>query len=149
MRFLMPFQLSTRGRYGVRAVSRLALDFEQGPQSIKHIASEESIPLRYLEQIMNQLRKEGIVTSIRGRLGGYKLSGPPSSFTIARVIESLEGEILVVHCLDAEDDTCERSHSCTSQKLWEHLNDRIIAFLNSVTLQDLVNVNSGNLPEFS
>ena len=80
----MPFQLSTRGRYGVRAVSRLALDYEQGPQSIKHIASEESIPLRYLEQIMNQLRKEGIVTSIRGRLGGYQLNGPPSSFTIAR-----------------------------------------------------------------
>jgi Rrf2 family protein len=140
----MPFQLSTRGRYGVRAVSRLALDYMKGPQSIRYISSEEQIPLRYLEQIMNQLRREGIVNSVRGRMGGYILSGPPRSFTIARIVESLEGDVRVVHCLDPETDSCNRAETCTSKKLWEHLNTQIIEYLSSVTLQDLVDIKQGS-----
>ena len=134
----MPFQLSTKGRYGVRAVSHLALVYDKGAISLRELASEEQIPLRYLEQIMNRLRKRGIVDSTRGRHGGYRLSGPPESLTIARIIESVEGEIRVVHCLDVEEDSCERAGYCISKQLWEHLNAKILSFLNSVTLQDLV-----------
>jgi Rrf2 family protein len=89
---------------------------------------------------MSQLRKAGIVVSIRGAQGGYQLARPPEEITIAEVIEILEGPIVPVDCL-ASDDGCSRSTICATQGLWKRLADAMQEVLGSTTLADLVEEN--------
>ena len=133
-------RLSTKGQYGLRAVVDLADRYGQGPIPLNTVAQREEISERYLEQLMSQLRKAGIVVSIRGAQGGYQLARPPEEITIAEVIEILEGPIVPVDCL-ASDDGCSRSTICATQGLWKRLADAMQEVLGSTTLADLVEEN--------
>lgn len=136
-------KLSSRGHYGLMAITYLAQKAEQGPIPIKSIAAAEDIPEPYLEQIFVDLRKAGLVTSVRGARGGYKLGHPPEEINVGQVVKVLEGEIAPVECLHSgEEDTascCSKTEHCTTKVVWEKLRDTMVAVLDDITLQDIVN----------
>lgn len=131
-------KLSTRGRYGIHAMYDLALNANCGPQSIKAIAEREAIPEAYLEQLIAILKKEKLVTSIRGAQGGYKLARKPEEITVGEVLRALEGGLAVVDCL-LEEDTCGKSCACPSRIVWMKIRDGLNQIVDSITLQDMIN----------
>ncbi|MCK5145376.1 Rrf2 family transcriptional regulator [bacterium] len=133
----MGLQLSTRSRYGVRALCKLAENFGKDPLSIQTLSEEENIPLRYLEQIMGRLRRDGIVESIRGPRGGYWLEIDPSTIKMDRILKVLEGDISLIWCAD-DIKACSHREGCYTAAFWSCLTTGIRSFLGSVSLQQLL-----------
>ena len=133
----MSLRLSTKTRYGLRAIIDLAKYYGKGPVMARAIAEEEGISENYLEQIMDPLKKSGLVRSVRGARGGSVLAKPPGNIRVKEVIEALEGPVLLVDCL-YDPNLCERSKSCIARLFWERLRDNIVDFLNSWTLEDFI-----------
>ena len=104
-------KLSTRGRYGIHTMYDLALNGENGPQSIKAIAERGGMPEAYLEQLIAGLKKAGLVTSTRGAQGGYMLARSADKITVGDVLRALEGGLSLVDCLD-EEEACGKSCAC-------------------------------------
>lgn len=130
-------KLSTRGRYGARALMELARTFGQGPLSLKEIASRQAISLKYLEQIAMLLKDAEIVTSVRGPAGGYKLSRAPNELNLLEIVEALEGSLSFVQCVE-DQEVCERTDSCAFTDLWRKVSEEAAKTLRSVTLADMV-----------
>jgi Rrf2 family protein len=125
---------------------RLAIHAEQGAMQLSEISKAESISEKYLGQIVIQLKSSGLLNSIRGAQGGYYLAREPRRITALEVVESLEGSLNPVDCLDTND--CDKIGDCTTRKLWDILASRIRETLGGVTLADLVdwyNRDSGKL----
>ncbi|HLB25344.1 MAG TPA: Rrf2 family transcriptional regulator [Nitrospirota bacterium] len=133
-------QLSTKGRYAVRAMFDLSFYSKGEPVPLSRISEREEISLHYLEQLFNKLRKGGVVESVRGPSGGFKLARKPSEITVEEIIRIVEGEIMPVSCVEAKDKkkVCHRAEKCITFILWKRLGKNITDFLSSVTLQDLV-----------
>ncbi|SEF91669.1 transcriptional regulator, BadM/Rrf2 family [Caloramator fervidus] len=131
-------KLSTRGRYGVKAMFELALHYGGDPVSIKEIAERQNISEYYLEQLFASLRKAGLIKSVRGSKGGYILSRPPKEITIADIFGVLEGPIEISDCITQEMN-CSRINYCATRILWLKISNSINEILNSTTLQDVVN----------
>lgn len=133
-------RLSSKGRYGVRAMLDLAIHEAIGPVSIKNISQREGISVNYLEQIFNQLRRAGLVRSIRGPGGGFLLTSSPKDITVMDIIKALKVPVVPVFCLDKEDgiSQCERVNSCASRLLWQKLGDKIKEILKGTSLEDLL-----------
>lgn len=130
-------KLSTRGRYGIHAMYDLACNFNAGPQPIKVIAERQTIPEAYLEQLFAQLKRDGLVNSVRGALGGYTLARPPEETTVGDVLRSLEGGLNLVDCL-LEEDACGKSCACPSRIVWMKIRDGLNAIVDGITLQDMI-----------
>jgi len=139
-------KLSARGHYGLMAITYLAQKVDQGPIPIKTIAAAEDIPEPYLEQIFLDLRRAGLVKSVRGARGGYQLGRLPEEINVGQVVTVLEGAIAPVECLHADDDNpstcCAKTEHCTTKIVWEKLRDKMVAFLDDVTLYDIVHGSS-------
>ncbi|MGC8972024.1 MAG: RrF2 family transcriptional regulator [bacterium] len=135
----MALRLSTKARYGLRALISLANHYGEGPIMARIIAKEEGISENYLEQIMELLRRSGIVRSVRGAQGGFVLVKPPQEIKIKEVIDILEGPITLVDCLSSPE-ICEKSSKCKARPFWERLKENINEFLESQTLADLSNM---------
>jgi Rrf2 family protein len=132
----MAWHITTKGRYGLRAVSYITRFYGQGPVSIQRIAGKENIPIRYLEQILSQLRRKNILKSIRGPGGGYVLSRPPDKITISEILEVLEGDLAVVMCTkDDNSNLCPQINNCVTKPFWGKLSDTIEKILADITLQ--------------
>ncbi|MGA2193541.1 MAG: Rrf2 family transcriptional regulator [Nitrospirota bacterium] len=133
-------QLSTKGRYAVRAMFDLSFYSKGEPVPLSRISEREEISLHYLEQLFNKLRKGGVVESVRGPSGGFKLSRKPSEITVEQIISIVEGPIVPVHCTEQKDKkkVCHRAEKCVTYILWKRLGKNISGFLASVSLQDLV-----------
>ncbi|KRQ86882.1 HTH-type transcriptional regulator CymR [Caloramator mitchellensis] len=131
-------KLSTRGRYGVKAMFELAKSYGGAPVSIKEISERQNISEYYLEQLFSSLRKAGLVKSIRGAQGGYVLSREPKDITIKEIFNVLEGPIELSECI-TEEMNCSRIDYCATRLLWLKINNSINEVLNSTTLQDVVN----------
>jgi Rrf2 family protein len=116
----------------------LAARYGAGPVSLAEIAAQEGISLSYLEQLVGPLRQAGLLESVRGAAGGYRLSREPAAITVGEVVRPLE-EIALVECVDAPDKEvcCERRDTCTTRLVWERLRDSIATALDSLTLADL------------
>ena len=110
-------KLSTRGRYGIQTMYDLALNADNGPQSIKAIAERGGMPEAYLEQLIAALKRSGLVTSTRGAQGGYMLARPADAISVGDVLRVLEGGLNLVNCLDGED-CCEKACACPSRTVW-------------------------------
>jgi Rrf2 family protein len=135
-------RLSTRGRYAIRAASNLANRNGSGPITLKTIAREEHIPLRYLEQLMNRMRRSGILESSRGPGGGYCLSRPADEISLGQIISAIEGRVAVASCVKPDrQKNCRLENSCASRLFWANLSGMIQTIMDSVTLQEL---NNGN-----
>ena len=138
----MSLRFSTKGIYGIRAVSRLVSQYGNGPVSIRTIAEEEQIPIRYLEQLMGRLRQKGILISVRGPGGGYRLIRSPDSIKLGEVLEILEGSISLARCLGNEAKSfCKLEQTCVSRIFCQKLNHMITQFLDNVTLKELTDEN--------
>jgi Rrf2 family cysteine metabolism transcriptional repressor len=132
-------KLSTKGKYGVRALFEIARNFGRGPLTIKEIAERQRISLSYLEQILHRLGKAGIIESIRGPHGGYELSRKPTDLTIGDVVRALEGPIALSHCLEpGESGSCYQADDCVARMVWSQVGEKIEAALDSITFDDLL-----------
>jgi Rrf2 family protein len=129
-------KLSTRSRYGVRALVELAIDYEKGPLQIKVIANREKISNKYLEQIVGVLKTAGLVISVRGPKGGYILARPPSEIKLLDVFDLLEGKVTAFDCL-VDKSYCTRCGDCLTKKLWLKMQQAIEGVLTSVTLKEM------------
>ena len=130
-------KLSTKGRYGIHAMYDLAQYGSDTPQPIKSIAERQNIPEAYLEQLIGQLRRSGLVKSVRGAQGGYLLSRSPAEITVGEVLRTLEGELAVVDCL-MEEDACHKACSCPTRVVWKKLRDGLNEIVDGITLQDML-----------
>ena len=131
-------RLSTKGRYGVIAMFALSRSYEEGSLSVRRIAEQQDIPSAYLEQIMAQLRHEGLVESVRGRGGGYRLARPPERITIGDVVRAVEGPIALSSCLIASIPLCNRVDQCVTRLIWKRLGTKIEQAFDAVSLDRLV-----------
>ncbi|PIX24913.1 MAG: AsnC family transcriptional regulator, partial [Deltaproteobacteria bacterium CG_4_8_14_3_um_filter_45_9] len=113
-------KISTKIRYGSRAMLELASRYGEGPIELKEIAKKENISLKYLEQVINPLRAAGLVKSIRGSKGGYSLAKPPSEICLYNVIETLEGPLNLLECL-RDSKVCQKVPSCVTRDIWKEV----------------------------
>lgn len=130
-------RLSTRAQYAVRAMVDLSLHSEGRPVSLKEIAEREDIPLNYLEQLFNRLRRGRIVESVRGPGGGYLLARERGAILVGEIVATVEEPLTPVSCMDTKKGRCDRHTACTTHAVWEMLGERIRTFLDSITLEDL------------
>lgn len=119
-------RLSTKGRYGVKALFELAYHYGSGPLSLKEIAERQGLSEHYLEQLAAPLRRAGLVTSVRGAQGGYALGRPPQEITVGEILQALEGPLE----LEGED--------AGGSGAWRRVIERVGKLLDSITLADLV-----------
>ncbi len=132
-------KLSTRGRYGLKAMFDLAQHAGEGPISLKSIAERQDISEHYLEQLVSGLRKTGLVKSVRGAQGGYILGREPSKIRVGDIIRVLEGPIAPVECVSEEDpECCEKADYCVTRTIWEKVRNSISEVLDSITLADMI-----------
>ena len=130
-------KLSTRARYGTRALLDLALNGERGPILLKDIAERQQISVRYLEQLITPLIAGGMVRSTRGPRGGVSLARSPGDIRLGEVIQLLEGSIALADCIE-HPEVCNRSEKCATRDVWSELGDAMNKLLESMTLQDLL-----------
>ncbi|WP_102400569.1 RrF2 family transcriptional regulator [Haloimpatiens massiliensis] len=129
-------KLSTKGRYGVKAMVDLAINYGKNPVSIKSISERQDISEYYLEQLFSPLRKAKLIKSIRGAQGGYVLNREPKDITIFDIMEILEGPVEISGCL--EGNKCNNIECCATRLLWKKIKESIDSVTTSVTLQDIV-----------
>jgi len=129
-------KLSTRTRYGTRALLELALHGSKGPVFLKDIAKEQQISLAYLEHLVTPLIAGGIIRSVKGPKGGISLARKPEDIKLSEITRLLEGSLAPVECVE-HPDICERSKICVTREIWEEMKAAMDGVLESVTLQDL------------
>jgi len=129
-------KLSTRGRYGVRAVLDLALHQGEGLVLLKDIARRQEVSLPYLEHLITPLIAAGLVKSTRGARGGVLLLKPPSEIKLSEVVQLLEGSIAPVDCVN-DPKVCHRSASCATRDIWIEMTRAMSQVLDSTTLHNL------------
>jgi Rrf2 family iron-sulfur cluster assembly transcriptional regulator len=131
-------RLTTKGRFAVTAMIDLGLRQGSGPVTLAAISQRQQISLSYLEQLFGKLRRNGLVESTRGPGGGYSLARDPQGITIAEIITSVDEPIDATHCGGKENCLGEGGDRCMTHDLWAALNVRMVEFLDSVTLQKLI-----------
>ena len=129
-------KISTKGRYALAIMAYLAKNYNDDQYvTLKEISENENISLKYLERIIASLNKENYLSSLRGSEGGYKLAKSPKEYTIYDIVSKAEGKIAITSCVDSKF-ICNKKEKCRSFRLWNELNQVIIDFLNSKTLED-------------
>ncbi len=133
-------KLSTKGRYGLKAMLDLAVHNSEGQISLKSIADRQGISENYLEQLFAILRKSGLVKSIRGSQGGYVLAQSSETITVGAILRALEGSLAPVDCVVENDPaSCSRAEFCITKSIWTKIRDSVNSVVDSITLEDLVN----------
>ena len=130
-------KLTTKGRYAVTAMLDLALHQGKGPITLSDIAQRQGISLSYLEQLFSRLRKEHLVSSVRGPGGGYSLARDAGEIFVAQVITAVDENVDTTRCGGAQN--CHDNQPCLTHDLWHDLSTRIYEYLNQISLQDLMN----------
>lgn len=130
-------KFSTRSRYALRLILDLADAAADEYVSLKDVSERQGISVKYLEQIVPQLVRAGLVKSFRGSRGGYRLAKDASCCTPGDVIRAVEGEIAVVACLGDSPNKCERACSCRALPFWEGMNTMLAEYLDSTTLREM------------
>lgn len=132
-------KLSTRGRYGLRAMLDLALHNSEGQVALKNIAERQNISENYLEQLFAGLKRAGLVKSIRGPQGGYVLAQDMEDITVGDILRALEGSLAPVDCMmETQPAECERANCCATRLVWGKIRDSINEVVDSITLKNLV-----------
>ena len=141
-------RLTTKGRYAVTAMLDLALHACHNPVALSDISLRQGLSLSYLEQLFSKLRQRKLVRSIRGPGGGYQLNILPGEISVASVIDAVDESIDTTRCgaksrddqqLQSDQGGCQEGEQCLTHHLWMDLSQQIYGFLNSITLQDLMN----------
>lgn len=128
--------VSTKGRYALMIMTYIAEHQSDGPVSLKDIAQNKGMGIKYLEIIVASLNKAGLLESARGKNGGYKLNKAPEEYTLSAILHVAEGSLAPVSCV--ESDCCENAHSCKTHKMWCELDALIENYLSAKTLADIL-----------
>ncbi len=131
-------KLSTKGRYGLRAIVDLAVHDEEDAVPIGSIAARQQLSERYLEQLMSKLKNAGLVASVRGAQGGYRLAKDAREITVGDVLRALEGDLNPVMCTAASGDVCKKEDVCVTKYVWEKIRKNINATVDAIRLAELV-----------
>lgn len=131
-------KISTKGRYALRMLLDMLQHQENGAVALKEVAERQNISKKYLEQIALVLSQKGILHGARGHQGGYRLVGKASDYTICNILETMEGSLHPVSCLDHAPNDCDRCNGCETLFIWEGLDQVIRQYLSSMTLQDVL-----------
>tara|TARA_R110002110_G_scaffold406421_1_gene626517 strand:- start:360616 stop:361089 length:474 start_codon:yes stop_codon:yes gene_type:complete len=129
-------RLTTKGRYAVTAMLDLALHGNDGPVSLADISGRQDISLSYLEQLFAKLRRNGLVSSVRGPGGGYRLSREGGQIFVAEIVDAVNEAVDATGCRGSSD--CQRGETCLTHHLWCDLSEQIHGFLSNISLSDLV-----------
>ena len=135
-------QLSTKGRYAVMAMADLAKNSfaDDSPMNLAQIADRQNISLSYLEQLFVKLRRAGLVESVRGPGGGYKLARKAKNILISNIMSAVDEPVQITRCTDAPDEPgCVGGEKCLTHGLWAALGQHLMSFLKNVTLEDVIN----------
>jgi Rrf2 family protein len=130
-------KISTKIRYGTRAMLELACHYGEGPIELREIAKREDISLKYLEQVIVPLRTAGLVKSARGSKGGYSLAKHPSEIYLKDLVETLDGPLNLIECLK-DPKACQKVPYCVTRDIWQEVSEAIDGVFHSVTLEDMV-----------
>lgn len=132
-------KISTKGRYGLRAVLDLAMNSETEAVALSSIAERQHISVSYLEQLVSKLRKAGIVNSIRGAQGGYVLAKPADEISVGDILRALEGDLHPVDCAEVYggENVCQGADVCVSKFVWKRISDSISQAVDTLMLSDL------------
>ncbi|MDO4295055.1 MAG: RrF2 family transcriptional regulator [bacterium] len=131
-------KLSTKGRYGLRAILDLAVYGREQPVSIKSIAMRQEISEGYLEQLIAKLKRAELVESVRGAGGGYRLARPAEEISVGEVLCALEGDLVPVDCGALEKNECSHMKQCLTKYAWRKLHQSIQETVNHMYLSDLI-----------
>ncbi|MGN0073370.1 MAG: RrF2 family transcriptional regulator [Coriobacteriales bacterium] len=130
--------ISTKGRYALRLMLDIAMQEGSSPVPLHDIADRQGVSFKYLEQIVPPLSKAGFLKSVRGANGGYLLTKDPSEITTGDILRAGEGNLAPVACLASDEIDCPRADLCVTLPFWKGLDEAITAYIDSVTLADLV-----------
>jgi Rrf2 family protein len=133
-------KLSTKGRYGLRAVLDLAIYGETEAVALSGIAERQKISISYLEQLIAKLKKAGIVNSVRGAQGGYLLAKKPEDISVGDILRALEGDLNPVNCTEVVggNETCSGSDLCVTKYVWKRISDSINNAVDAIKLSELI-----------
>ncbi|MCM1256422.1 MAG: RrF2 family transcriptional regulator [Roseburia sp.] len=131
-------KISTRGRYALRMMIDLAHHYNEGFISLKDISARQNISKKYLEQIIPFLNRSSLLNANKGHMGGYQLAKSPAQITVREILESAEGSLAPVSCMDNTPNLCENCHGCPTLPIYEGLYQVILDYLNGITLQDVI-----------
>ena len=131
-------KLSTKGRYGLRALIDLAMYGEEEAVSIQSISARQQISDSYLEQLVRKLKRAGLVNSVRGAQGGYRLAKPVEEISVGDVLRALEGSIEAVSCGKEHNANCLGEDLCVARYVWQKVNKSIQETVDSITISQLV-----------
>ena len=134
-------RITTRGRYGLRAVLRLTASDKGKPISIRELSESEDISPEFLEQIFFKLRKAGIIRSTRGPGGGFQLDKPPEEVTVKDIFDAVGEEISLTPCTSDTDPRapCQRADDCIARDMWVKTSNHINDYFRRITIQSLLN----------
>lgn len=130
-------KLSTKGRYGLRAMVDLAVYSNEEHVALSQVAEREGLSVQYLEQVFSTLRKAGLIKSIKGAGGGYTLAQDPSKITAGSILRAMEGDLSIAG--NVSDDVADLTavEKCLRQSLWDQIDKSIVAIVDAVTLEEL------------
>lgn len=132
-------KISTKGRYALRVMIDLALHDTGEYIALKDISARQEITVKYLEQIVTTLGKAGLLRSMRGNNGGHKLARKPEDYKVGDILRTMEGSLTPVECLQDSEMVCPRAENCATLSFWKGLDETVNKYVDSYTLQDLVN----------
>ena len=133
-------KLSTKGRYGLKAMLDLAVHNDEGQVVLKSIAERQGLSESYLEQLFAAVKRAKLVKSLRGSQGGYLLGDKPENITVGDILRTLEGSLAPADCVseNGEGHMCENSGFCVTRGVWERIRDGINNVIDNITLQELI-----------
>ena len=131
-------KLTTKGRYAVQAMADIAVAASDGPVSLPDVAERQGISALYLEQLFAKLRRAGLVSSVRGVSGGYRLAREPRAIRVSDIVDAVDEEIQTTACGGSAVGCRGSGERCLTHDLWDELGRQIELFLNAVTLEDVI-----------
>lgn len=132
-------KLSTRAEYGIRILVALARAEGDGPQSLSAVARSEKLPHAYLEQLVRDLRRAGLVTAKRGKTGGYELARPAASVSLVEAVRALDGPLLEMPCAGPDNlEACDRPQDCSVHVVFQRVHESLEDTLAATSLADVV-----------
>ena len=139
-------KLSTKTRYGARILIELARHQGQGALQVSRIAMHQKIPVKYLEQLLRQLKLSGFVNSVRGPKGGHLLAREPETITLGQVVRLFESQHDIVECVSCPDK-CDMIEECLVRQAWQKANTALYESLDQVTIADLTLTADAEIPQ--
>lgn len=130
--------ITTKGRYSLKVMADLAQHSDEGFISLKTIADRQGISMKYLEMIVGSLKKAELLDSTRGKDGGYMLCRPAEEYTIGEILRCIEDNLSPVACIRSGNVNCEHAGECITVPMWKELDDIMNAYLDGITLRDLL-----------